>query len=54
MTIMIVIHDLQQAARVAAPTVMLGGELVEVGPTQEIFTSPNAAHTDGYVTGKLG
>ena len=40
-TIVIVTHNMQQAARVADRTAfMLGGELVEVGPTQEIFTNP--------------
>ena len=41
-TIVIVTHNMQQAARVADRTAfMLGGELVEVGPTQEIFTNPS-------------
>ncbi len=45
-TIVIVTHNMQQAARVADRTAfMLSGELVEVGPTQEIFTNPNdSAH----------
>ena len=41
-TIVIVTHNMQQAARVADRTAfMLDGELVEVGPTQEIFTKPD-------------
>ena len=54
-TIVIVTHNMQQAARVADRTAfMLGGELVEVGPTQEIFTNPNDPRTEEYVTGKFG
>jgi phosphate transport system ATP-binding protein len=54
-TIVIVTHNMQQAARVADRTAfMLGGELVEVGPTQEIFTKPNDSRTEEYVTGKFG
>jgi phosphate transport system ATP-binding protein len=54
-TIVIVTHNMQQAARVADRTAfMLGGKLVEVGPTQEIFTNPNDARTEEYVTGKFG
>ncbi|HEX4466084.1 MAG TPA: phosphate ABC transporter ATP-binding protein PstB [Solirubrobacteraceae bacterium] len=54
-TIVIVTHNMQQAARVADRTAfMLSGELVEVGPTQEIFTNPNDSRTEEYVTGKFG
>jgi phosphate transport system ATP-binding protein len=54
-TIVIVTHNMQQAARVADRTAfMLGGELIEVGPTQEIFTNPSDARTEEYVTGKFG
>jgi phosphate transport system ATP-binding protein len=54
-TIVIVTHNMQQAARVADRTVfMLAGELVEVGPTEEIFTKPQDARTEEYVTGKFG
>jgi phosphate transport system ATP-binding protein len=54
-TIVIVTHNMQQAARVADRTAfMLGGELVEVGPTQEIFTKPTDPRTEEYVTGKFG
>ena len=54
-TIVIVTHNMQQAARVADRTAfMLDGELVEVGPTQHIFTTPSDARTEEYVTGKFG
>jgi phosphate transport system ATP-binding protein len=54
-TIVIVTHNMQQAARVADRTAfMLSGELVEVGPTQEIFTKPSDPRTEEYVTGKFG
>jgi phosphate transport system ATP-binding protein len=54
-TIVIVTHNMQQAARVADRTAfMLGGELVEVGATQEIFTNPGDPRTEEYVTGKFG
>jgi phosphate transport system ATP-binding protein len=54
-TIVIVTHNMQQAARVADRTAfVLGGELVEVGPTQQIFTNPNDPRTEAYVTGKFG
>ena len=54
-TIVIVTHNMQQAARVADRTAfMLDGSLVEVGPTHEIFTKPNDSRTEEYVTGKFG
>jgi phosphate transport system ATP-binding protein len=54
-TIVIVTHNMQQAARVADRTAfMLAGELVEVGPTDEIFTKPSDPRTEEYVTGKFG
>jgi phosphate transport system ATP-binding protein len=54
-TIVIVTHNMQQAARVADRTAfMLSGELVEVGPTQDIFTNPHDPRTEEYVTGKFG
>jgi phosphate transport system ATP-binding protein len=54
-TLVIVTHNMQQAARVADRTAfMLDGELVEVGPTQEIFTTPSDPRTEEYVTGKFG
>jgi len=54
-TIVIVTHNMQQAARVADRTAfMLDGALVEVGPTQDIFTKPSDPRTEDYVTGKFG
>jgi phosphate transport system ATP-binding protein len=54
-TIIIVTHNMQQAARVADNTAfMLEGELVEVGPTEKIFTNPDDERTERYVTGKFG
>jgi phosphate transport system ATP-binding protein len=54
-TIVIVTHNMQQAARVADRTAfMLAGELVEVGLTQDIFTTPGDPRTEEYVTGKFG
>jgi phosphate transport system ATP-binding protein len=54
-TIIIVTHNMQQAARVADSTAfMLDGELVEVGPTEKIFTNPSDERTERYVTGKFG
>jgi phosphate transport system ATP-binding protein len=54
-TIVIVTHNMQQAARVADSTAfMLDGELVEVGPTEKIFTNPSDERTERYVTGKFG
>ena len=54
-TIVIVTHNMQQAARVADTTVfMLDGELIEVGPTDKLFTTPDDDRTEQYVTGKFG
>jgi phosphate transport system ATP-binding protein len=54
-TIVIVTHNMQQAARVADRTAfMLDGKLVEVGLTEEIFTKPSDPRTEEYVTGKFG
>ena len=54
-TIVIVTHNMQQAGRVADRTAfMLAGEMVEVGPTQKIFTNPDDPRTEEYVTGKFG
>jgi phosphate transport system ATP-binding protein len=54
-TIVIVTHNMQQAARVADKTAfMLAGELVEVADTDKIFTNPDDERTEDYVTGKFG
>ncbi len=53
--IAIVTHNLQQAARVSNTTAfMYLGELVEVGPADQIFTAPKDRRTDDYVTGRFG
>jgi phosphate transport system ATP-binding protein len=54
-TIAVVTHNMQQAGRVADTTAfMLSGELVEVGPTEKMFTNPDDERTEQYVTGKFG
>jgi phosphate transport system ATP-binding protein len=54
-TIAIVTHNMQQAARVADTTAfMLNGDLVEVAPTDKIFTNPDDERTEQYVSGKFG
>ncbi len=59
-TIVIVTHNMQQAARVSDNCAFLlmaedrAGELVEFGPTQEIFTSPRDPRTEDYVNGRFG
>jgi phosphate transport system ATP-binding protein len=54
-TIVIVTHNMQQAARVANSTVfMLDGEVVEHAPTNDVFTNPKDERTERYVTGKFG
>jgi phosphate transport system ATP-binding protein len=54
-TIVIVTHNMQQAARVADTTAfMLMGELVEHAPTEKIFSTPEDTRTEQYVTGKFG
>jgi phosphate transport system ATP-binding protein len=53
--IVVVTHNLQQAARVSNVTgFMFMGELVEIGPSSEIFTSPRDRKTDDYITGRFG
>jgi phosphate transport system ATP-binding protein len=54
-TIVIVTHNMQQAARVADTTAfMLSGEMVEHAPTDKIFSKPDDKRTEEYVTGKFG
>jgi phosphate transport system ATP-binding protein len=54
-TIAIVTHNMQQAARVSDQTAFFYmGELIEVGPTEQIFTNPKVPRTEDYVTGKFG
>jgi phosphate transport system ATP-binding protein len=63
-TIMIVTHNMQQAARVADMTAFMSidrsnldarvGVLIEYGPTQQIFTHPQKTETEDYVSGRFG
>jgi phosphate transport system ATP-binding protein len=54
-TIALVTHNMQQAARVADTTAfMLDGELIEVDTTEKMFTNPSDDRTEQYVTGKYG
>jgi len=54
-TVIIVTHNMQQAARVSDWTLfMLYGEVVEFGPTQKMFTRPDDQRTEDYVTGRFG
>ena len=54
-TILIVTHNMQQAARVSSYTAfMYLGELVEYGPTTELFTGPRQQRTSDYLTGRFG
>jgi phosphate transport system ATP-binding protein len=54
-TIVIVTHNMQQAARVSDVTgYFLLGELVEIGETQQIFTNPRDPRTEDYITGRFG
>jgi len=54
-TIVIVTHSMQQAARVSDFTVfMYLGELIEFGPTERLFTTPEKKETEDYITGRFG
>ncbi len=54
-TIVIVTHNMQQAARVSDRTAfLLAGELIEVAASKELFTSPRDERTEAYVTGRFG
>ena len=54
-TIVVVTHNMQQAARVSDFTgFMLLGDLVEFGPTDRLFTNPNDPRTEAYLTGRFG
>jgi phosphate transport system ATP-binding protein len=54
-TILVVTHNMQQAARISDETgFMLLGELIEMGPTADIFTRPRDRRTEDYVTGRYG
>ncbi len=54
-TIVIVTHNMQQAARVSDYTAfMYLGELIEVGATEDVFTNPRRKQTEDYITGRYG
>jgi phosphate transport system ATP-binding protein len=59
-TIVIVTHNMQQAARVSDQTVFFSlnerrqGELVEASPTRQLFTNPRDQRTEDYITGRFG
>lgn len=54
-TIVIVTHNMQQAARVSDTTAFfLMGKLIEVNPTEKMFTNPDSKTTEDYITGRFG
>jgi phosphate transport system ATP-binding protein len=54
-TIVIVTHNMQQAARVSDFTAfLLTGQLIEFSPTPQLFTTPSDARTEAYITGRFG
>ena len=54
-TIVIVTHNMQQAARVSDYTAFFYlGELIEYGKTKKIFTNPDKKQTEDYITGRFG
>jgi len=54
-TIVIVTHNMQQASRASDFTAfMFLGELVEYGPTEQVFTAPKVKRTEDYITGRFG
>ncbi|MGH9578398.1 MAG: phosphate ABC transporter ATP-binding protein, partial [Terriglobales bacterium] len=54
-TIVIVTHNMQQAARISDTTAfLLDGRLVEADETEKIFTNPGVKLTEDYITGRFG
>jgi phosphate transport system ATP-binding protein len=54
-TVLIVTHNMQQAARISDHTLfMLAGEMIEYAPTSQMFTAPNDSRTEAYITGRFG
>jgi len=50
-----VTHNMQQAARVSDTTSFFYlGQLIETGPTKQIFTAPTQERTEAYITGRFG
>jgi phosphate transport system ATP-binding protein len=55
MTVVIVTHNMQQAARVSDQTAfLLNGDLIEIAPTATLFTTPSDSRTEAYITGRFG
>ena len=55
MTVVIVTHNMQQAARASDRTAfLLAGELIEIAPTNSLFTTPSDSRTEAYITGRFG
>ena len=54
-TIIIVTHNMQQAARVSDRTAFFNiGRVIESGPTEYIFTNPDKSETEDYISGRFG
>jgi phosphate transport system ATP-binding protein len=54
-TIVVVTHNMQQAARISDLTAfLLSGELIEIGETKQLFTRPQVKITEDYITGRFG
>ena len=54
-TVVIVTHNMQQAARISDETAFfLLGEMVEKGPTADVFSRPQDKRTEDYITGRFG
>jgi len=54
-TIIIVTHNMQQAARISDETAFFYlGNMVEYNKTEKIFTNPDVKHTEEYITGRFG
>jgi phosphate transport system ATP-binding protein len=54
-TVVIVTHNMQQAARIADKTgFFLMGKMIEFGPTDLIFKNPSKKETEDYITGRFG
>lgn len=54
-TIVVVTHNMQQAARISDRTAFFHmGDLIEIGPTTDLFTRPRESRTEDYITGRFG
>ena len=54
-TVIIVTHNMQQAARISDHTLfLLAGDMVEYAPTSQLFTAPKDSRTEAYITGRFG